>query len=60
MVIEKVGKLPVNSEIFISYLTDPPTIEFKYPDPDASNIRKSDAVYIPAMFVAGLIILMIV
>lgn len=60
MVIEKVGKLPVNSRISIDYTKNPVQIDFAYPDPDASNIRKSDAVYIPAMGVAGIMILIIV
>jgi len=60
MVIEKVGKLPVNSRISIDYTKNPVQIEFGYPDPDASNVRKSDAVYIPSMGVAGLTILAII
>ena len=49
--IEKIGSLPVNSKIFVSYLTDPPTIDFEYPDPNQSAIRNSDAVYLISLIV---------
>lgn len=57
MVIEKVGKLPVNSRISIDYTKNPVQIDFAYPDPDAGNIRRSDAVYIPAILIGTLLFL---
>lgn len=57
MVIEKVGKLPVNSRISIDYTKNPVQIDFFYPDPDASNIRKSDGVYLPALLIGTLMFL---
>jgi len=48
---ERVGKLPVNSRIFVSHLTDPPTIDFEYPDPNQSAIRNSDAVFLISFLV---------
>jgi Na+-transporting methylmalonyl-CoA/oxaloacetate decarboxylase gamma subunit len=60
MVIEKIGKLPVNSRIFIDYTKTPPAIDFGYPDPDTKVVRKSDITYIISMFFAGLMILVLV
>jgi hypothetical protein len=60
MVIEKVGKLPVNSRIFIDYTQSPVKIDFGYPDPDTKVVRKSDVTYLIAMFFAGLMILILV
>lgn len=48
--IEKIGKLPVNSRIFIDYTQNPVKVDFEYPDPDKSSIRKSDLTYIISLF----------
>jgi hypothetical protein len=58
--IERVGKLPVNSQIFIDYTKTPPSIEFGYPDKDTSVVRKSDVTYLIAIFFAVLMILILV
>lgn len=57
MVIEKVGKLPVNSRIFIDYTQNPVEIKFEYPDPDTNTIRNSEGVLLPALFFGCLMFL---
>lgn len=58
MVIEKIGRLPVNSRIFIDYTKIPPQIDFEYPDTRKSNIRRGDITYFFSM-VTSIIILLI-
>jgi Na+-transporting methylmalonyl-CoA/oxaloacetate decarboxylase gamma subunit len=58
--IERIGKLPVNSRIFIDYTKKPPQIDFGYPDPDTKVVRRSDVTFLIAMFFAGLMILVLV
>ncbi len=49
--IEKIGKLPVNSRITIDYTKTPPSIEFGYPDKDTSVVI--------SMIFAGIIFLIL-
>jgi len=57
--IEKIGKLPVNSRITIDYTKTPPSIDFGYPDPDTSVVRRSDVTYFISMIFAGIIFLIL-
>jgi hypothetical protein len=58
--IERIGKLPVNSRILVDYTKNPPTIDFEYPDPDTSVIRKSDATYLFSIFIAGIMMIIFI
>jgi hypothetical protein len=52
MKTSKIGKLPVNSRIFIDYSKDPPSINFGYPDEDTTIIRKSSVTYLISIAIA--------
>jgi hypothetical protein len=54
---ERIGTLPVNSQIFVNYETDPPEITFGYPDPDTSIVKRSDVtVGISVLFTMFLLV----
>jgi len=53
--INKVGKLPVNSRIFIDYTGEKPKIDFEYPNKDTNNILSSSAIILPAFLFSFLI-----
>jgi|GEM_PF-6213781 len=59
MAIRKTGKLPVNSQIFIDYSKDPPSIDFGYPDPDTTIVRKSDVTYLISIAIALLMVMVL-
>jgi hypothetical protein len=49
--INKVGKLPVNSRIFIDYTGEKPKIDFEYPNKDTNNILSSSAIILPSLLI---------
>ena len=59
MKTSKIGKLPVNSQIFIDYSKDPPSIDFGYPDPDTTIVRKSDVTYLISIAIALLMVMVL-
>jgi len=57
--IEKIGKLPVNSRITIDYTQSPVKIDFGYPDPDTSVVRKSSVTFLISMLFTAIIFLIL-